>query len=301
MTLIDAFAQSRNIPALRIADKIGIKKVIEVAHRFGVTSDIPAYLPVAIGSADITLAEQVGSYSVFPNDGIRITPHYIRRVVSPDGSPMQERAPEVREVISVDIAREMMVLLQAVVQHGTGAAASQMKHAFGGKTGTTNNYTDAWFIGFSPSVTCGTWIGFDDRRSLGEKETGAKAALPIWMDFMKVAVADRPNEQFSRANAPKKKLDVAITPPDQQQAAPPPPATDDNDDSNDALKPPPPPPQSALPPPPPPNEAAPDDEAAPAPAKTPSATQPAAPIMRRQAPDATTKPNDQQQDYVPES
>ena len=221
MTLIDAFAQSRNIPALRIADKVGIRKVIEVAHRFGVTSDIPAFLPVAIGSADLTLAEQVGSYSVFPNDGIRITPHYIRRVVSAsDGSPMQDRAPEVREVISVDIAREMMVLLEAVVQQGTAAAAaSPMNHAFGGKTGTTNDYTDAWFIGFSPSITAGTWIGFDDRRSLGEKETGAKAALPIWMQFMKVVVADRPNEQFSRANAPKKKLEVAITPADQQPAA----------------------------------------------------------------------------------
>ena len=81
----------------------------------------------------------------------------------------------------------MMMLLQAVVQHGTAAAASSMNHALGGKTGTTNDYTDAWFIGFSPSITCGTWVGFDDRRSLGEKETGARAALPIWMDFMKVA------------------------------------------------------------------------------------------------------------------
>jgi penicillin-binding protein 1A len=261
MTLIDAFAQSRNIPALRLADKVGIRKVIEVAHRFGVTSDIPAFLPVAIGSADLTLAEQVGSYSVFPNDGIRITPHYIRRVVSPDGSPLQERAPQVREVISVDIAREMMMLLQAVVQHGTGAAAASMNHAFGGKTGTTNDYTDAWFIGFSPSVTCGTWVGFDDRRSLGEKETGARAALPIWMDFMKVAVADRPNEQFSRANAPKKKLEVAITPPDETAT---PPAAENSGDNVD-ITPPPPPPQNAVPPAAPVDQAAPNDEAAPAP------------------------------------
>jgi penicillin-binding protein 1A len=263
MTLIDAFAQSRNIPALRIADKIGIRKVIDVAHRFGVTSQIPAFLPVAIGSADLTLAEQVSSYSVFPNDGIRITPHYIRRVVSPDGTPIQEHAPEVREVISVDIAREMMVLLQAVVQHGTAAAASQMNHAFGGKTGTTNDYTDAWFIGFSPSITAGTWIGFDDRRSLGEKETGARAALPIWMEFMKVAVADRPNEQFSRANAPKKKLEVAITPPD--EAPTPTPAAESNDDNADTAPPPPPPPQNAVPPPVPANGAAPNDEGAPGP------------------------------------
>jgi penicillin-binding protein 1A len=258
MTLIDAFAESRNIPALRLADKVGIHKVIDVAHRFGVTSDIPAFLPVAIGSADLTLAEQVGSYSVFPNDGIRITPHYIRRVVSPDGSPMQEGAPEVHEVIPVDIAREMMALLQAVVQHGTAAAASQMNHALGGKTGTTNDYTDAWFIGFSPSVTCGTWVGFDDRRSLGEKETGARAALPIWMDFMKVALADRPNEQFPRANAPKKKLDVAIT-PDQTPAAAPA-AADSGDDNVDTTTPPPPPPQSAVPPPVPADQTTPNDE-----------------------------------------
>jgi penicillin-binding protein 1A len=281
MTLIDAFAQSRNIPALRIADKVGIKKVIEVAHRFGVTSEIPAFLPVAIGSADLTLAEQVGSYSVFPNDGIRITPHYIRRVVSPDGSPLQERTPEVREVISVDIAREMMVLLQAVVQHGTAAAASTMKHAFGGKTGTTNDYTDAWFIGFSPSITAGTWIGFDDRRTLGEKETGARAALPIWMDFMKVAVADRPNEQFSRANAPKKKLEIAVTPADQPAPAP---AADNGDDADDTA-PPPPPPQHAVPPPAPINQALPNDEGAPAPG--PDLPAPKKPVVVQK------KPNDE--------
>jgi penicillin-binding protein 1A len=258
MTLIDAFAQSRNIPALRLADKVGIRRVIDVAHSFGVTSDIPAFLPVAIGSADLTLAEQVGSYSVFPNDGIRITPHYIRRVVSPDGSPLQERAPQVHQVISVDIAREMMMLLEAVVQHGTAAAASQMNHALGGKTGTTNNYTDAWFVGFSPSVTCGTWIGFDDRRSLGDKETGARAALPIWMDFMKAAVADVPNEQFPRANAPKKKLDVAITP--DQAPAPAPAASDNGDDNVDTTAPPPPPPQNAVPPPVPADQTTPNDE-----------------------------------------
>jgi penicillin-binding protein 1A len=211
MTLIDAFAESRNIPALRLADKVGIKKVIEVAHRFGITSNIPAFLPVAIGSADITLAEQVGAYSVFPNDGIRIAPHYIRRVEQANGEPIQQRTPEVREVISLDVARTMMQLLRAVVEHGTAAAAASMKHAFGGKTGTTNNYTDAWFIGFSPSVTCGTWIGYDDRQSLGEKETGAKAALPMWMDFMKAAVADRPDEEFSKANAPKKAIDMPVS------------------------------------------------------------------------------------------
>ena len=208
MTLVSAFAQSRNIPALRLADRVGIRKVIETAHRFGLTSNIPAFLPVAIGSADITLYEQVGAYTVFPNDGIRIEPHYIRKVTQADGLALPERAPQVAEVISVETARTMMQLLQAVVRYGTGAAASQLNHPLGGKTGTTNDYTDAWFIGFSPSVTCGTWIGYDNRQSLGEKETGARAALPIWMSFMRKAIEGHPNERFATGGAPKKVLDV---------------------------------------------------------------------------------------------
>jgi penicillin-binding protein 1A len=208
MTLLSAFAESRNIPALKLANRYGIRKVIETAHRFGVTSNLPMFLPVAIGAADISLYEQVGAYSVFPNDGIRIEPHYIRKVVQADGLPFDQKPAQVDEVISVDTARTMMQLLQAVVQHGTGAAAAQMKHPFGGKTGTTNDFTDAWFIGFSPSVTCGTWIGFDDRQSLGEKETGARAALPMWMDFMRVAIANKPNEAFAVGGAPKKRLDL---------------------------------------------------------------------------------------------
>jgi penicillin-binding protein 1A len=211
MTLINAFAESRNIPALRLAAHVGIRKVIETARRFGVTSDLPMFLPVAIGAADLTLYEQVGAYSVFPNDGIRIEPHYIRKVTQADGLPFDQKPTEVTEVISVETARTMMQLLQAVVRMGTGAAASQLKHPLGGKTGTTNDYTDAWFIGFSPSITCGTWIGFDDRQSLGEKETGARAALPMWMDFMRVAIADKPNETFAAEGTPKKVLDVPLS------------------------------------------------------------------------------------------
>ncbi len=231
MTLLNAFAESRNIPALKLAAKAGITKVIETAHRFGITSNIPAFLPVAIGSADITLAEQVGAYSVFPNDGIRIEPHYIRRVTEADGTPLREVAPEVKEVISVETARAMMTLLKAVVTQGTGAAASQLHHPLGGKTGTTNDYTDAWFVGFSPGVTCGTWIGFDNRQSLGEKETGARAALPMWMDLMRAAIATRPNETFATEGAPKRKLDVvgADVPVPVRKAEP---AGDPEDDSD---------------------------------------------------------------------
>ena len=213
MTLLNAFAESRNIPALKLADKVGIRTVIAMAHRFGVTSNIPAFLPIAIGAADLSLYEQVQSYSVFPNDGIRIEPHHIRKVTQADGLPLDEAPATVSEVISVETARTMMQFLQAVTHFGTGAAAAQLKHPLGGKTGTTNDFTDAWFIGFSPSVTCGTWIGFDNRQTLGDKETGAKAALPMWMDFMRAAIANKPDEKFPEGNAPEKQLDVPLTPP----------------------------------------------------------------------------------------
>ncbi len=196
MTLINAFAESRNVPAVKLAARVGIRKVIDVAHRFGVTSNIPAYLPIALGAVEITLEEQVASYSVFPNDGIRVKPRLIRKVSNADGITLWEDAPQVDEVISQQTARTMMTFLRAVTAHGTGAAASQLNHPVGGKTGTTSDYTDAWFLGFSPSITCGVWVGFDSRESLGEKETGAKAALPIWMTIMKQAIAGKDNEQF---------------------------------------------------------------------------------------------------------
>ena len=196
MTLVNAFAESRNIPALKLAARVGIHKVIDMAHRFGVTTNIPAYLPIAIGAVEITLQEQVASYAVFPNDGLRVTPRLIRKVTGADGMTLWEDNPEVNEVIDQQTARTMMIFLRAVIQHGTGQAAAQLKHPLGGKTGTTSDYTDAWFLGFSPSVTCGVWVGFDSRQSLGDKETGAKAALPIWMNVMRVAIAGKDDEQF---------------------------------------------------------------------------------------------------------
>jgi penicillin-binding protein 1A len=202
MTVLNAFAESRNIPALKLADRVGIRKVIDTAHRFGVTSNIPAYLPVALGAVEITLQEQVASYSVFPNDGIRVAPRLLKKVSNGDGITLWEQAPAVSEVTSQETARTMMRLLRAVTASGTGQAAAQLKHPLGGKTGTTSDYTDAWFLGFSPSVTCGVWVGFDSRQTLGDKETGAKAALPIWMDFMRAAIQGKGDELFLGDAAP---------------------------------------------------------------------------------------------------
>src|SRR5208282_2084195 len=196
ITLRRALAQSRNIPALKLADKVGIKTVIDYAHRFGITSNIPAYLPVALGAAEVTLFEQTSAFSVFPNDGVRIMPRYITKVEDYEGRVLEEDFPDVKDVISARTARIMTFMLREVVLHGTGIAASSMKYPLAGKTGTTNDFTDAWFIGFSPAMTTGVWIGYDEKKSLGAKETGARAALPIWMDFMKVALAGKDPGEF---------------------------------------------------------------------------------------------------------
>ncbi len=221
MTLINAFAESRNIPALKLAARVGIHKVIDMAHRFGVTSNIPAYLPVALGAVEITLQEQVASYAVFPNDGLRVRPRLIRKVSNADGIALWEDPPSVNEVISQPNARTMMTLLRAVTAHGTGAAAAQLNHPLGGKTGTTSDYTDAWFLGFSPSVTCGVWVGFDSRQSLGEKETGARAALPIWMTWMRSAIAGKDDEQFAGDEKGAPLLEAAANAPAKPAPAPP--------------------------------------------------------------------------------
>jgi penicillin-binding protein 1A len=206
ITLLHAFADSRNIPALRLAEKVGIRKVIDVAHRFGLSENMPAYLPIALGAADVTLTEQVSAYSSFPNDGVRISPRYIRRVTDADGVSLGEDTPDVTEATNIRTARTMTTFLQEVIRAGTGASAHTLNHPLGGKTGTTNDFTDAWFIGFSPSVTCGVWVGYDDRKSLGEKETGAHAALPAWIDYMRAAIAANPQEAFAGSKPAEKSV-----------------------------------------------------------------------------------------------
>jgi penicillin-binding protein 1A len=199
ITLRRALAQSRNIPALKIAERIGIKTVIDYAHRFGITSNIPAYLPVALGSAEITPLEQASAFSVFPNDGVRVAPRYIIKVTDYEGRVLEETFSDIKDVISSRTARIMTSMLREVVLHGTGVAAAKMPYPLAGKTGTTNDFTDAWFVGFSPSLTCAVWIGYDEKKSLGAKETGGHAALPIWMDFMRVALAGKDPGEFQEA------------------------------------------------------------------------------------------------------
>jgi len=197
ITLRHALAESRNIPAVKLAQHLGMKTVIGYARRFGIRERIPAYLPVALGAVELTLQEHTSAFSVFPNDGMRAIPHYIVKVTDYDGRILEQNDPAVQDVVSQHTARTMTSMLREVVLHGTGVAAARLKYPVAGKTGTTNDFTDAWFIGFSPSITCGVWVGFDMKKTLGDKETGARAALPIWMDFMATALPQQgPSRDF---------------------------------------------------------------------------------------------------------
>src|SRR5580698_2738730 len=198
ITLRRALAGSRNVPAVKLAEKVGINSVVDMTRRFGITTSLPPYLPLVLGAADMRLLEHVSAFTVFPNDGIRIDPHMIRRVTSYDGGLLEEAHPEVHDVISPEVARTMTAMLEEVIQFGTGVQAKALGRPAAGKTGTTQDYTDAWFIGFTPQVTAGVWVGFDDKQiSLGKKETGARAALPIWLEFMKTALEGQPALDFA--------------------------------------------------------------------------------------------------------
>lgn len=191
ITLRRAVEDSRNIPAIKMMDNVGPKTVIEYAKRFGLSENFPPYLPIALGAGDATLLEVTSAYSVFPNQGVRMTPFSILKVSDRDGNLLEENRASAVEVIRADTAFVMTNLLRGVVQRGTGAAAATIEWPLAGKTGTVDENTDAWFIGFDPDITVGVWTGLDEKKTLGRNETGAQAALPIWMDFMKAYIEQR--------------------------------------------------------------------------------------------------------------
>jgi penicillin-binding protein 1A len=191
ITIRKALAESRNVPAVKTLMSVGISNVIPYVRRFGITSKLDPYPPMALGSADITLMEMVSAYTTFPNDGVRVVPKLITRVTDYDGNIKQENLPELRDTIPAQTARIMVDLLQEPVRQGTAVKLQEMKRPVAGKTGTTNDYTDAWFMGFTPSLVMGVWVGFDEKVTLGDKETGGRVALPIWLDTMQQIYKDR--------------------------------------------------------------------------------------------------------------
>ena len=195
ITLRYALEESRNIPAIKMMDTLGPKNVLEYAKRFGFEEEFPPYLPIALGAGDATLLDITSAYTTFPNQGVRMKPFMVLNVRDRDGNLLEENRGEPSDVIRADTAYVMTNMLRGVLSlRGTGARAASMaaQWPLAGKTGTVDENTDAWFVGFDPDLTVGVWIGYDDKRkSLGGAEQGAFAALPIWMDFMKTYIAGR--------------------------------------------------------------------------------------------------------------
>jgi penicillin-binding protein 1A len=185
MTLRYALEQSRNIPAVKVIDMLGPSQVASYAKKFGFTQDFRPFLSMALGAQEVTLLELTSAYSAFPNHGIRMEPYLAQGITDRDGSLLEERRPQPKDAIRADTAFILTSLMQGVVQRGTGAAANSLKWTLAGKTGTVDDYTDAWFIGFDPDITVGVWLGHDEKKPLGPGETGTTAALPMWIDFMK--------------------------------------------------------------------------------------------------------------------
>jgi penicillin-binding protein 1A len=201
ITLRKAIAESINVPAVRVAMQVGIPAVIQTARKFGIISELYPYPSTALGACELTLIELVSAFSTFPNDGYRVEPYYINRIEdyhgnvlesTATGSTKSSRAGQPHH--GVDDA--------GVVEFGTSQKAKSLNAEIGGKTGTTNDFTDAWFIGYTPSVTAGVWVGYDEKKSLGEKQTGSEAALHVWIVFMTDYLKLHPRERFPADTSP---------------------------------------------------------------------------------------------------
>jgi penicillin-binding protein 1A len=197
ITLRQSLAESRNAATVRLLEKIGINPVLDLAQSLGVTSPLAEDLTLALGSSGVTLQELTAAYGTFFNQGILLEPYTIESVLDSNGQVLEMHVPDPRPVMTKESAYLIANMMEDVVQRGTGQAAKEMGRPLAGKTGTTNDFTDAWFVGGVPNLVTGVWVGFDEIRTLGEKETGARAALPIWMKYMKATLESLPVVPFA--------------------------------------------------------------------------------------------------------
>jgi len=193
----DALAHSRNAATVRLLEKIGVPPVLDLAQKVGIASPLAHDLTLALGSSGVTMQELTAAYGLFLNQGIGLEPYLIESVLDASGKSLEYHVPEPRQVLSKETAYLITNMMEDVIQRGTAQAARGMGRPLAGKTGTTNDYTDAWFVGGAPNLVTGIWVGFDDIRTLGEKETGSHAALPIWMTYMKAALEPLPIIPFT--------------------------------------------------------------------------------------------------------
>ena len=196
MTLRRALELSRNTIAVRLLEQIGVKYAIRYIEHFEVNKNMQPYLPLALGASEATLMDMVRAYGAFANQGLMMRAYLVEKVLDRDGNLLEQNLPFAKEVMRADVAYLMTDVLQGVIRRGTAVKAKKLKRPLAGKTGTTDDCTDAWFIGYTPSLVVGVWVGYDEKKSLGKKETGAEAALPIWIDFMETVLKDKPVEEF---------------------------------------------------------------------------------------------------------
>ncbi len=194
--LRDALAKSRNVVTIKILRDIGIDYAIDYARKLGITSKLSRDLSIALGSSGVSLLELVNAYSVFANYGYRVEPVFVTKIVDRDENVIEEAPPVREKIMEKNTAYIMTSLLESVVKRGTGRSVKPLGRPVAGKTGTTNNLFDAWFVGYTPSYVTGTWVGFDEEGSLGKYETGARAASPIWLGFMKNIMQGKPVRAF---------------------------------------------------------------------------------------------------------
>jgi penicillin-binding protein 1A len=191
LTLRSALEKSANIATVKLLTEIGYAPVLELAHALGITTQLEPYPSLALGAFGISLLELTSAYGAFANQGVLVDPHLVDEVRDRDGVLVSAETPTVRDAVRPEVAYLMNQVLAGVIADGTGRAASALGLELAGKTGTTDDFTDAWFVGYSSELAVGVWVGFDERKSLGPRETGAVAALPIWTRFMQGAYADR--------------------------------------------------------------------------------------------------------------
>lgn len=181
-----AIALSLNAATVRLASQVGIKNVVEFAEQCGLTTKIHPYLSTALGASDVKPIELTAAYSVFAT-GKKMKPVFYEKITDHNGITIEENKPEIQQILPEEIVDQMRELLQEVVLSGTAQKAKEIGREVYGKTGTTNDFSDAWFVGFDDSLLVGVWVGRDNHKPIGAKEAGARAALPIWIDFMKQA------------------------------------------------------------------------------------------------------------------
>ena len=196
ITLQQAIEDSINVVAVKVQEQVGVRRTVEVARRLGVESPLHENLSIALGTSDLTLLELTSAYGTLANQGMWMRPTAIRYVLDAQRKLLEENAPQGKQALSPEIAFVATQMMRGTIERGTGAAAKSLGRPAAAKTGTTNDYSNAWFVGYTPKLATGVWVGYDRPRSLGHDETGSRVAVPIWTAFMTQALAGTPAEEF---------------------------------------------------------------------------------------------------------